>query len=89
MPPFQRHKSKGKTVPPHFPEILSSKTQRPVSIEEEAYFNVSRPERGGRQGGEKGLKEMSREATVREVEVEEMVHQREKQTGGQGGQVHL
>ena len=35
------------------------------------------------------MKEMGREATVREVKVEEMVHQREKQTGGQGGKVHL
>ena len=35
------------------------------------------------------MKEMGREATVREVEVEEMVHQREKQTGWQGCKVHL
>ena len=50
---------------------------------------MSRPERGGRQGGEKRLKEMGREATVREVEVEKMVHQREKQTGRQGCKVDL
>ena len=50
---------------------------------------MSRPERGGRQGGEKGLKEMGREATVRQVKVEKMVHQREKQTGWQGGKIHL
>ena len=35
------------------------------------------------------MKEMGRETTVREVEVEKMVHQREKQTGWQGGKVHL
>ena len=35
------------------------------------------------------MKEMGREATVREVKVEKMVHQREKQTGWQGGKVHL
>ena len=35
------------------------------------------------------MKEMGREATVRQVKVEKMVHQREKQTGWQGGKVHL
>ena len=52
-------------------------------------MNVKTPERGGGKGGEKGLQEMGREATVREVEVEKMVHQRGKKTGGQGGKVHL
>ena len=42
-----------------------------------------RPEGGGGQGGEKGLEEMGREATVRDVKVEQMVHQGEKQTGWQ------
>ena len=35
------------------------------------------------------MKEIGRKATVREVEVEEVVHQGGEKAGGQGGEVHL